>query len=259
MPYVKRKRRSWYRSNKRLKRGRRPSRRVARGRRRAFRRTYRIYRPIGGFPSRKRVTLMYSNRWLLDPNTTQLINYAVTDRSIVCNGLFDPCYKEAGGDKPQNFDQWMNIYQWATVTSSVAVFKFTSVSESNRAVTVGVYRNQYETSNPSIPSNIREIDHLIMDKRNTGNVTVPPGGTATVRCNFSAYKEFGTRAIVGKENYRCSKTSNPPEVSQWLPWVCAFKNAAPSDGDEVYVHCRVYYNVVLSEALSVGPSVTPEE
>ncbi len=241
MPYKRFRRNNPYRRKRR--RAPRRARKYRRGKRRL---------PITGFPRSKMVKLRYAETISLDVGAGGTT--AVND--FVANGMFDP-NSTGVGHQPKGFDQWMLMYNHFTVVGAKLTVKYvpdTATSGIASQVGIGLFDTTGQISAGVGLDAIAEMKQagprcvLMGDLDNNPSAR---GRPITISRSFSAKKFFGTKSIVGKDNYRGNVAANPTETAVFTVYAA---NSGGADAAAIRIQCIIDYIAVFTEPNQLAQS-----
>lgn len=175
----------------------------------------------------------------------------VTSHFFSANGMYDPDITGTG-HQPLFFDQYMAGYDHYTVigsrirvtpsnpsTADIVPLAYGCIIDDNATFT-------YATTDAIVESNQGRYFKL------AGPHNAPQTAySKSLTRKFSAKKFFGTKALIGQEEYKGSASTNPSEEAYFGVWVGSIGN---TDGGNLYLTCEIEYIAVLTEPKFVNQS-----
>lgn len=204
--------------------------------------------PISGFPKSKMVKLRYSAEVILNPPAVGVpaVHY------FTANSMYDPDLTGIG-HQPRGFDEWMNVYDHYTVLGCRATARWIPSSSTEKVPSAWGIALTDDASFPH--ASLGDIIESVEGGRNyrlAGQSATTTGGIRpSVSRRFSAKKFFGVKALIGKDEYKGTVSTNPTEMAHLALWACG---PSVSDPDAIVFQMTIDYIAVLTERKGLARS-----
>ena len=217
------------------------------------------------FPQEMRTTLRYVATHDLDPTSATMAGV-----TFLANGIFKPEHTHTG-HQPRGFDQYADLYNTFTVTSSKISVTFalggymgSGGHDATGKPSLAIYAKS--TNDVPAPPSVICVIHKSAELNATGSiesfqekdktkwVTITSAGEAkVVSTRLRTSEFFGKDALVGAEGYTGSSTADPSEKLYYH--IMAGLNSAEYPGQvDVRANICVSYDVVWTNPKQLSAS-----
>lgn len=202
-----------------------------------------------GFPSRKRLTLKYSDTFEMSSTSG-----AVITQQFRANSLFDPDYTGIG-HQPRGFDQWCSAtgpYQvYRVLEHRVAVKASTSYNAQLEGQIVCGYSDL--STLPSLPSSAATNVSAQSELRGW-KAAILPIGAPVQRLDFDAkiadIEGVSESAVLSEDGYSAQYGANPTDIAWFSIQACCLTGGTGT----VYVQVDMEFDVQFEQPILLAAS-----
>lgn len=210
------------------------------------RRRVRLSLPLGGFPDKMRVRLKYVDQVSLDATASVPAIHVWR-----ANSLYDPDYTATlTGHQPSNFDKLATIYDRYTVTGAkIRVYPVYPAGSNLTPPPQMVVHLSEDGTDLLTAFGSGGLNNVLEQPKIARNVkslaTTNSGGPWSWTRNFSAYKFFGVKDVVGESPYSADIAANPTEGAFFE--VGAFSVDASNNPTATLFRVEIEYIATMTE------------
>lgn len=218
-------------------------------RRRRARRGYRLSKrlpALTGFPNKKLVRLRYVDKISLDATPLLLDHHFFR-----ANSLFAPnATGGTGAHQPLGFDQWMTIYDhFYVIGSKIRVTPMNTTTDILQPGAFGVTLDDNQTLGYTKTEQILESKQGKSGVKISGSTA--DGKTRSATRTFSHRKFFGSKHLIGQEQFKGSNSSDPSEGAFFCVW---YGNMAGNDPASLPLMVEIEYIALMVEPRFIAQS-----